>query len=184
MKKLIIISIILMIIGLAVFWILSKPQTNITSQNLNLKNMIKVSSTAFYHNDFIPQKYSCDGEDINPPIKIENVPVEAKSLVLNVDDPDAPMGTWNHWLMWNIDPQINEIQENSVPGGAVLGTNDFGKLEYGGPCPPSGVHRYFFRVFALDTMLNLPAGAKRSELEKAMENHLIDQGELMGKYQR
>lgn len=184
MKKLIIISIILIIIGLAVFWILSKPQTNITSQNLNFKNMIKVSSTAFYHNDFIPQKYSCDGEDINPPIKIENVPVEAKSLVLIVDDPDAPMGTWNHWLMWNIDPQINEIQENSVPGGAVLGTNDFGKLEYGGPCPPSGVHRYFFRVFALDTMLNLPVGAKRSELEKAMENHLIDQGELMGKYQR
>lgn len=148
------------------------------------KGNMKILSTAFENNQFIPPKYTCDGEDINPSLTIEGIPENAKSLVLIVDDPDAAMGTFNHWLLWNISPSTKEIKENSVPENAVLGTNNFGKLEYGGPCPPSGVHRYFFKIYALDTTFELSEGAKRSDLEKAMENHILDSGELIGKYQR
>jgi Raf kinase inhibitor-like YbhB/YbcL family protein len=112
------------------------------------------------------------------------VPPNAKSLVLIVDDPDAPMGTFTHWLLWNIDPKIKEIKENSVPADAIIGTNDFGKTAYGGPCPPSGVHRYYFKVYALNTVLDLPAGANRSQLEKAIEGYILDYGELMGKFSK
>ncbi len=146
--------------------------------------MIKITSPAFSRQGMIPAKYTCDGEDINPPLAIEEVPDNAKSLVLIVDDPDAPMGVWTHWLIWNINPQTKEITENSVPEGAVLGINDFGKLEYGGPCPPGGTHRYFFKIYALDTVLDLPKGAKKDELEKIMTNHILDEGELVGKYSR
>ncbi|MBI4226400.1 YbhB/YbcL family Raf kinase inhibitor-like protein [Candidatus Roizmanbacteria bacterium] len=146
--------------------------------------MIKVASAAFKNGEIIPKKYTCDGENINPPLTIASIPAEAKSLALIVDDPDAPVGNWNHWLVWNIEPATKEISENSVPANTVLGINDFGKLEYGGPCPPSGTHRYFFRIYALDTKLDLPQGAKRGELENAMKNHIVDQGELMGKYSR
>lgn len=148
------------------------------------KNMITVTSPAFQPGELIPKKYTCDGQDINPPLRFNNLPDETKSLVLIVDDPDAPMGTWNHWLVWNLPPTTREITEGFVPQTAVLGTNDFGQLQYGGPCPPSGTHRYFFRVYALDTILKLPQGAKRNELEQAMKNHIISQGELMGRYQR
>jgi len=144
--------------------------------------MIQISSVAFTEGAMIPKKYSCDGEEINPPLSFKNVPAEAKSLALIVDDPDAPMGTWTHWLVWNIDPSITEIRENSVPAGGVLGKNDFGKRDFGGPCPPGGSHRYFFRLYALDTILNLVQGTSRSELEKTMAGHIIDQGELMGRY--
>jgi len=146
--------------------------------------MIKITSPEFSHHGIIPPKYTCDGEDINPPLLIEEVPGEAKSLVLIVDDFDAPAGTWVHWLVWNINPKVREIAENSVPTDGVLGINDFGKLEYGGPCPPGGTHRYFFKIYALDTILDLPKGAKKDELEKAMANHILDRGELMAKYSR
>ena len=143
---------------------------------------MKLESPAFEHNQPIPKKYTCDGEDINPPLKIEEVPKEAKSLVLIVDDPDAPMGTFTHWLLWNIDPKISEIEENSKPG--IEGINDFGKNSYGGPCPPSGTHHYHFKIYALDTLLDLPSSSKKSALEKTIEGHILDFSELIGLYQK
>ncbi len=145
---------------------------------------MKITSPAFQEGGMIPQKYTCDGANVNPPLAFDGAPAPAKSLVLIVDDPDAPRGTWNHWLVWNIDPQTKEIKENSVPPNAVQGTTDFGGNKYGGPCPPSGTHRYFFRLYALDTTLNLPRSAKRADLDKAMANHVLGQAMLMGKYSR
>ncbi len=145
---------------------------------------IKIASPAFEEGQAIPKKYACDGEDINPALVFQGIPSEAKSLVLIFDDPDTPRGTWNHWLLWNIKPTTPEIKENSVPEGSISGANDFGKLKYGGPCPPKGSHRYFFRIYALDTLLDLPGGSKRAVLEKAIQNHVIAQGMLMGKYSR
>lgn len=149
---------------------------------------LKVSSV-FSNNDFIPVKYTCDGQDISPEIRIENVPSNAKSLVLINDDPDAPMGTWDHWILFNIPPSYTVIPEGIKPerefsNGMRHGLNSWGKVGYGGPCPPSGVHRYYFRVYALDTVLDLPPGVSKSKLLKAMEGHVIAKGELMGRYSR
>ncbi len=146
--------------------------------------MIKVASTSFPTNGTIPKEYTCDGQNINPKLMIENVPINASSLVLIVDDPDSPSGIFTHWLVWNIDPKIKEIKVNNIPKDAQTGENDFGRVGYGGPCPNQGTHRYFFRVYALDTVLNLPPGAKRSELTSSIAGHIIDKGELMGKYSR
>jgi len=143
--------------------------------------LIRVNSPAFKHEDFIPARYTCEGEDISPPLELDDVPAEARSLVLIVEDPDAPNGTFDHWISWNI-PIMKTIAENSNPG--ISGTNGFGKTGYGGPCPPSGAHRYFFRVYALDTTLDLPAGARKNQVLEAMENHVLAMGELMGKYQK
>ncbi|HTP03965.1 MAG TPA: YbhB/YbcL family Raf kinase inhibitor-like protein [Nitrospirota bacterium] len=145
---------------------------------------LKLSSPAFKHNDSIPSKYTCDGADVNPPLVIENTPLTTKSLALIVDDPDAPAGNWVHWVVWNIDPTIVEIRENTAPSGALQGINDFRKHDYGGPCPPSGTHRYFFKLYALDMMLNLGPKANKAELERAMKGHIIVQGELIGLYRR
>ncbi|RMF21074.1 MAG: YbhB/YbcL family Raf kinase inhibitor-like protein [Cyanobacteria bacterium J083] len=142
---------------------------------------MKITSPAFAHNTMIPKKYTCQGEDINPPLVISDIPASAVSLALIVDDPDAPMRTWNHWLIWNIKP-TTEIKENSAPG--IQGKNSWGRNDYGGPCPPSGMHRYFFRLYALDCELNLPEGATRKSLENAMKGHIIEQAELMGLYRK
>jgi len=149
-----------------------------------------VSSPAFKHGDFIPSEYTCDGSDVSPEIVIENVPTNAKSLVLINDDPDAPMGTWDHWILYNI-PASNKVvipkgikPEKEFPNGMRHGINSWGRLGYGGPCPPSGVHRYFFKVYALDVVLDIPPGATKQKILKAMEGHIIAQGELMGKYSR
>jgi Raf kinase inhibitor-like YbhB/YbcL family protein len=149
-----------------------------------LSKIMKISSPAFENNSKIPEKYTCDGENVNPPLKIEGVPKEAKSLVLIVDDPDAPMGTFLHWLVWNIPPETNFIEENSLPERAIQGKNDFGKENYGGPCPPFGTHRYFFKLYALDKILDLPPGSNLKEVEKAMDGHILDQDQLVGLYQR
>ena len=132
----------------------------------------------------IPSKYTCDGENINSPFQIADVPSAAKSLVLISDDPDAPMGTWVHWTVWNIPLETKEIGENSAPIGAVEGITSFGNKGYGGPCPPSGTHRYFFKLYALDKALDLPPSAKASDIEKAMTGHILDKTELIGLYQR
>jgi len=145
---------------------------------------LKVSTPAFQHKENIPQKYTCDGDDVNPPLRIENVPSGAKSLALIVDDPDAPRGTWVHWVIWNIAPDIKEIREQSVPSGAIEGMNDFRKRSYGGPCPPSGTHRYFFKLYALDVSLNLDANTNKADLERAMKGHIVGQAELIGLYMR
>ena len=145
---------------------------------------MKVTSSAFQEGGNIPSKFTCDGADVNPALRFEGAPAETKSLVLIVDDPDAPVGLFTHWLVWNIDPKASKVAENSAPGGAVQGTNDFPKKGYGGPCPPSGTHRYYFKIFALDQTLGLKPGAKRAEVDAAMRGHVVAQGELMGRYSR
>jgi len=142
---------------------------------------LTVRSIEFSQDGHIPKKYSCDGENINPPLEISNIPEEAQTLALIVEDPDAPRGTFYHWLVWNIPPN-ESIAEGYVPG--ISGKNSFGKTGYGGPCPPSGEHRYFFKFYALDTELDLQADADKDILEQAMHGHIIAQGELMGKYRK
>jgi Raf kinase inhibitor-like YbhB/YbcL family protein len=142
-----------------------------------------ITSSAFQEGANIPSKFSCDGPNTSPPLQIAEVPSGAKSLALIVEDPDAPSGLFTHWAVWNISPQTNAIAEGSAPKG-VYGTNDFGKSGYGGPCPPSGTHRYYFKVFALDRELNLPSGARRSQLDSAMKGHVVAQGQLVGRYSR
>lgn len=138
---------------------------------------LDVRSLAFSHGGHIPPQYSCEGQDTNPPIDVRNYPENTKTLVIITEDPDAPSGVFTHWLVWNIAPN-EPIAEGSVPG--ISGTNSFGKTGYGGPCPPSGTHRYFIRVYALDTELALQEGADKQALEEAMKGHVIAQGELMG----
>ena len=145
---------------------------------------MKITSSAFQESGTIPEKFSKNGQNSSPELRIEGVPAEAKSLAVIVDDPDAPVGLFTHWLVWNINPKTNEITEGSAPSGAVQGKNDFGEIGYGGPQPPSGTHRYFFKVFALNQMLNLKSGAKRKEVDAAMKAHIIAQGSLMGKYSK
>jgi len=144
---------------------------------------MKITSSAFQEGANIPAKFSCDGANTSPPLQIADVPPGAKSLALIVDDPDAPGGLFTHWVVWNISPQTNGIAEGSPPKG-VHGKNDFGKSGYGGPCPPSGTHRYYFKIFALDRELDLPSAAKRSQLDAAMKGHVVAQGELVGRYSR
>jgi Raf kinase inhibitor-like protein, YbhB/YbcL family len=145
---------------------------------------MKITSSAFQEGGEIPSKFSRNGGNVNPPLRIEGTPTSAKSLVLVVDDPDAPVGLFTHWLVWSIDPKTTEIPEKGVPKGAVQGTNDYPNLGYGGPQPPSGTHRYYFKIFALDQTLDLRPGAKRLELDKAMSGHVVAQGQLMGRYTR
>jgi len=143
---------------------------------------MKITSPGFEHNQLMPAKFTCDGEEVNPSLIIEDIPANTKSLVLIVDDPDAPMGTWVHWVVYDI-PVVNLIGENRVPG--KQGRNDSSRTgDYGGPCPPSGTHRYFFKIYALDTLLNLAKGAGKAEVEKAMQGHILDKAELVGLYQR
>jgi len=142
---------------------------------------MKISSPAFENNALIPIKFTCQGQDINPELLIEGVPSGAKSLALIMDDPDAPMGTWVHWVVYNIKP-VSRIEENSIPGKQCI--NNFGRESYGGPCPPSGTHRYFFKIYSLDTELNLPKNATKGALEQAMRGHILDQTELVGLYKK
>ena len=143
---------------------------------------MKITSQAFTEGGNIPDKFTMYGENRIPPLDIEGVPERARSLALIVDDPDAPNGTFNHWLLFNLDPKSSHIKEDCVPVMATQGRNDYGEVEYGGPRPPSGEHRYFFKAFALDTVLPLSRGSKRQELEREMKDHVVDSATLMGKY--
>ena len=145
---------------------------------------LTITSPAFTHKTAIPARYTCDGLDINPPLLIDLVPGGAKSLALIMDDPDAPVGIWVHWVVWNIPPETREIKENSLPAGAAQGLSSWKQNKYGGPCPPSGIHRYFFRLYALDTTLKLAPESTNATLERAMQGHILAQGELMGTYRR
>jgi hypothetical protein len=145
---------------------------------------MKITSQAFSNGEKIPDKYSKYGENRIPPMHLEDVPDKTRSLALIVDDPDATRGgTFNHWLLFNMDPRIKEIREDSVPVFATQGRNDFGEVEYDGPKPMSGEHRYFFKAFALDTVLPLARGAKRPDLEREMKDHVIESATLMGKFE-
>jgi len=142
-----------------------------------------LSSPAFEQMEMIPKRYTCQGEDISPPLKIDQIPEEAKSLVLIMDDPDAPSGTWVHWVVWNI-PPVDTIEEGELPNEALEGVNSWGNNEYGGPCPPSGTHRYFFKVYALDTTLNLSIDSEKKVVLKQIEEHIIFQTEIIGLYEK
>lgn len=184
MRK-IIIFVILSVGALAFFLLNTKlKETSVSQNRVATKSNMKITSSAFSHNSKIPSKYTCDGENINPPLQFVDVPSSAKSLALIVDDPDAPAKTWVHWVVYNIDPQTSEVKENSIPQGGIEGTTDFGKPGYGGPCPPSGVHRYFFKLYALDSALDLPQKAGKQIVEEKMKEHIIDQTELIGLYSR
>ena len=150
---------------------------------------IKITSSAFEDGGLIPAKYTCDGADMSPPLQWDAVPEGARSVALICDDPDAPMGTFVHWVIFGLPAETRELAENipsdeTLPNGAKQGKSDFGRIGYGGPCPPSGTHRYFFKIYALDTEVGLAAGAAKGELLKAMEGHILGQGQLIGKYKR
>lgn len=142
---------------------------------------MKLTSPAFENNSSMPSKFTCEGQNINPELIIENIPAGTNSMALIVDDPDAPMKTWVHWVVYDIAP-VKRIEEDSIPG--KQGINDFRRYDWGGPCPPSGTHRYYFKVYALDKMLGLDEGVDKGKLEKAMEGHILAKAELLGLYKR
>ena len=146
---------------------------------------MKLESSSFENGGIIPRKYGYKKENVNPPLKIENVPNNAKSLVLIMDDPDA-MGAvgkiWVHWIVWNIDPKTTEIKENSVPVNSVLGKTDFGEIAYGGPAPPDKEHLYMFKLYALDSKLDLQSGSTKDQVTDGMKNHVISEARLEGRY--
>jgi Raf kinase inhibitor-like YbhB/YbcL family protein len=149
---------------------------------------MQLTSTVFKQDSKIPSKYTCDGENINPPLQINDVPAHTKTLVLIMDDPDVPEfirkeRMYDHWVVFNMPPSVHTIAENSVPPG-ISGKNTGGGLGYRGPCPPDREHRYFFKLYALDTSLDLPEGATKTDVEKAMAGHILAQAELMGRYTR
>lgn len=158
---------------------------------------MKLISTAFDNQDLIPPRYTCDGQDVSPPLTWSPPPADTKSLAIICEDPDAPGKTWVHWLVYNLSPSTRSLPEAvtgesatpsdsifAITEGGLQGINDFHQLAYGGPCPPGGIHRYFFKVYALDKVLELKPGATKAELEGAMKDHIIDRGELMGYYSR
>jgi Raf kinase inhibitor-like YbhB/YbcL family protein len=145
---------------------------------------MKIESPEFEHESVMPPKFTCDGEDSAPPLKISGIPKDAKTLVLVVDDPDAPAGTWVHWTAWNIPAAETLELEGDLPAGSVEGVTSFGNTGYGGPCPPSGTHRYFFKVYALDAELELPSETMLDGIMAAMEGHVIEKARLVGTYAR
>lgn len=160
-----------------------------SSQSFKTTRIMQLESTAFTHNELIPSQYTCDGEDISPPLSWSDPPADTKSLALICDDPDAPMKTWVHWVVYNLPPEIRTLPErvpagNTLSDGGFQGINDFGKIAYGGPCPPRGTHRYFFKLYALDTALDLKSGATKATVEAAMKGHILAQTELIGRYSR
>ncbi|MGQ9517097.1 MAG: YbhB/YbcL family Raf kinase inhibitor-like protein [Anaerolineae bacterium] len=150
---------------------------------------LPLSSPAFAHGQPVPQRFTCDGEDVSPPLHWGEPPAGTRSFVLIMDDPDAPAGTWTHWVLFNIPAEVRSLEE-AVPAlevltnGARHGKNSWGRLGYGGPCPPAGTHRYFFRLFALDVSLDLAPGAAKRDVQTALQGHILAQGELMGTYAR
>lgn len=183
-KNIVVVLIIIILLGTCLMFFpqnyKTTPEESATLTNLNMQ----ILSSAFQNNEKIPALYTCDGNGISPPFTFSDVPENAQSLAFISDDPDAPAGTWVHWLLWNIDPKTTEIAENKVPFGAVEGTTSFGNVGYGGPCPPSGTHRYFFKLYALDTRLDLPKSTDKKALEEAMKNHILAKAEIIGLYAR
>jgi len=150
---------------------------------------MQIMSAAFKDGGEIPERYTCDGENVSPPLEWVSVPEETLSFAIVCDDPDAPMGTWVHWVVFNVPGDVMQLPENVPPErelsiGAIQGMNDFKKIGYDGPCPPSGTHRYFFKIYALDTKLDLPSGATKTHLMLSLEEHVLEEAHLMGTYRR
>jgi phosphatidylethanolamine-binding protein (PEBP) family uncharacterized protein len=178
----------------------TKPQPEMEGRTIS---GMELTSPAFLDGTPIPAQYTCDGEDRSPPLRIAGAPEGTRSFALISDDPDAPMGTlrpgssrrsasygrqagqaWVHWILWNIPPETTETAESAVPAGAMAGINGWGRTGYGGPCPPLGTHRYFFRLYALDTALSFAAPPDKRALEEAMEGHVLAEAVLIGTYKR
>jgi len=150
---------------------------------------MQITSSAFTEGSMIPAKYTCDGQDISPHLEWKDVPAGTKSFALIADDPDAPVGTWVHWVVFNIPSNVTTLAENVKPekeykNGMRQGSNDWPKIGYGGPCPPSGTHRYYFKIYALDITLGIKPGATKTQVLNAMKGHVLTEAQLMGKYKR
>jgi Raf kinase inhibitor-like YbhB/YbcL family protein len=163
----------------------TKSQSSIQSGGIKMK----MTSKSFKEGEMIPGKYTCDDADISPHLEWSLVPEGTKTFAIICDDPDAPMGTWVHWIIFNIPGNVRAFLENIhpievLPEGTKQGKNDFGRIGYGGPCPPSGIHRYYFKIYALDVELDLKAGIRKTELLSAMDGHILAEGQLMGRYKR
>lgn len=180
MKIIITIIVILLILG-GVYYYASESLG--IKKSVLTKSTINITSQEFINGGTIPLKFSCDGDNVNPSLVFDRVPPDAKSLVLIVDDPDNGNTPFNHWLVFNMDPYITNIEENQIPS-ALLGTNDFDELRYMGPCPEVGSHKYYFRIYALDTMLSVEEGIMRNELDNLMAGHILAKGEMYGTYSR
>ena len=160
-----------------------------TKTEEEVKIEMKIESAAFKEGSMIPVKYTCDGDDISPPLNWSGVPEGTQSFALINDDPDAPVGLWVHWVLYNIPADTSELHENiptdkKLKDGSKNGINSWRRYGYGGPCPPGGTHRYFFKLYALDSVLDLKHGATKVKLEKAMEGHILVQAQVMGRYKR
>jgi Raf kinase inhibitor-like YbhB/YbcL family protein len=165
--------------------------SNISSTAAKVKKKMKltITSSTFKNGEFIPSRYTCDGLNISPPLKFTGIPGQTKSIALIADDPDAPMGTWVHWVLFNLPKNTTQLMEDvpkdkTLDNGAKQGVNSGNNIGYAGPCPPSGTHRYFFKVYALDTVISLDSGITKAQLLSAIEGHIIADGQLMGKYAR
>lgn len=185
MKKSILLTIfIIVIIVFGVIYIKENSHSPLTIHNSSIKEgKMKVTSD-FENNGQIPSKYTCDGQDLAPELIISDVPAGTKELVLIVDDPDAPIGTFVHWVLYNIPADTAKIDNKNLPEGAKQGFSDFRRNGWGGPCPPNGEHRYFFKLYAIDTKLELPEGANKAKIENAIKGHIIEQAQLIGLYKR
>jgi len=191
MSRWLIASLVVLSAIIGIYFVNHQKLTNI-EEEVSLSNQegnMNITSSAFANNQAIPSKFTCDGNDINPELSFSEVPADTKSLVLIMDDPDAPAGTanpgWVHWLVFNIDPALTKIDENSVPQNAIQGYTDFGRSDYGGPCPHGGVHHYVFTLYALNLdKLSLDSNATKTDLLKAMDGHIINSGQLVGTYER
>ncbi len=170
--------------------ILLITQTYCAEEKIKEQKMkFQITSSVFKQGEFIPSKHTCDGINVSPPLKWEGIPEGTRSLALICDDPDAPIGDWVHWIIYYIPNNINELKEGlpknkELENGIKQGTTSFRNVGYGGPCPPSGTHRYFFKLYALDTVLDLDSSATKNILLDAMKNHIIESTELMGTYKR
>lgn len=176
-------NIILVIVLIIIFLGLGVTYKKELSHSMIKEGNMKLTSV-FGNNENIPSMYTCDGEDKAPELIISDVPAGAESLVLIVDDPDAPLGTWVHWLLYNIPVNVTKINAQKLPEGVKQGMTDFRRTGWGGPCPPSGTHRYFFKLYAIDRYLDLPQGVRKSQLENAIKDHIIEKDELIGLYKR
>lgn len=180
---------IIVFLGLSLIFLLTTTKNSFAQAQKGGLMTIKLSSPALSQNGNISKRYTCDGVNISPPLSWTNAPSDTKSFAILVEDPDAPSKTWIHWVIFNIPPAETSLPEHfpalkEMSNGIRQGTNDFRNIGYGGPCPPSGTHRYFFKIFALDTMLKLPSGSTKPQLVQAMKDHILAEGELIGTYSR
>jgi hypothetical protein len=176
---------IIIVLGLIFYQLNLEQEGNIGDVGEDFRRKISIQTPAFPPNGTIGQRYTCDGDDVNPRLLFRNVPLNATSLAMIVDDPDAIGEPWAHWIVWNINPSLEEISENFVPASAVEGTTSFGEPGYRGPCPPAGEeHRYQFKIYALDTQVSLPETARKEDLLRAMLGHIIEENSVTGVYRR